>query len=556
MRLTKQPKLRTVQLTLLVLLAAGVLTPAWAMVPIAGDPIATNAGQVSGTRLRSGVRAYLGIPFAAPPTQELRWRAPQARKWDGVWVADRKGPECIQVLRPHNINHYFGEEASSEDCLYLNVWTPATATPRSKLPVVVFIYGGGGTIGSSGMALYDGEPAARHGAVFVTFNYRVGALGFMAHPALTKEQGGHSGNYGYLDQNAALQWIHANIAAFGGDPGKVVLTGQSFGAGSVAAQIFSPLSKGLFQAAAMWSACNFTTDGPDLATAEKAGLALQQRLGARSLEDMRNVPADRILAAQAEGQLGLHMEGVRTPPLIDGYFTVGPKAVLLSRHEFSDVPFIASSNSDDLDANQNPLTRARTIADFQKSARQLYGRNADEFLRLFPVRSDAEVSAVAHAAAREAGMLEASRSCAQALSRAGRSPAFIGLFAHKHPYAPGITFADQNPTTVGAYHSADVPFWLGTLDALNLIRHTRNWTEYDRRLSDEMLGALIELAQSGRPKLGTVDWPAWNAATEHYVQLTDEIHNEVLDGPRMDWLASHPATELSQGSTDRRGPRD
>ncbi len=526
------------------------------MTPIAGDPIVTKTGRVTGTRLPSGVRAYLGIPYAAPPTQELRWRAPQVRKWDDVWIADRKGPECIQVLRPHNINHYFGEEASGEDCLYLNIWTPATATPSSKLPVVVFIYGGGGTIGSSGMALYDGEPGARHGAVFVTFNYRVGALGFMAHPALTKEQGGHSGNYGYLDQNAALQWIHANIAAFGGDPGKVVLTGQSFGAGSVAAHIFSPLSKGLFQAAAMWSACNFTTDGPDLATAEKAGLALQQQLGAQSLEEMRNVPADRILAAQAEGQLGLHMEGVRTPPLIDGYFTVEPKKVLLSRHEFSDVPIIASSNADDLDANQNPLTRARTVADFESTARQLYGRNADEFLRLFPVRSDAEVHAVAHVAAREAGMLEASRTCAQSLSRAGRSPAFIGLFAHRHPYTQGITFADQNPATVGAYHSADVPFWLGTLDSLNVIRHTRDWTYYDRGLSDQMLGALIEVAQSGRPKLGTVEWPPWSGADERYVQIGNEIQIEALDSLRMDWLASHPATELSSGPTEKRGPRD
>jgi para-nitrobenzyl esterase len=306
----------------------------------------------------------------------------------------------------------------------------------------------------------------------------------------------------------------------------------------------------------MWSACNFTTDGPDLATAEKAGLALQQQLGAQSLEEMRNVPADRILAAQAESQLGLHTEGVRTPPLIDGYFTVEPKTVLLSRHEFSDVPIIASSNTDDLDANQNPLTRARTIADFERTARQLYRQNADEFLRLFPVRSDAEVPAVAHAAAREAGMLEASRSCAQSLSRAGRSPAFIGLFAHKHPYAPGITFADQNPLTIGAYHTADVPFWLGTLDSLNLIRHTRDWTDYDRRLSDQMLGALIAVAQSGRPKLGTVEWPAWSGADERYVQIGNEIRIEALNRVRMDWLASHPASKLSQGPTGKRGPRD
>ncbi|MBV8804454.1 MAG: carboxylesterase family protein, partial [Sinobacteraceae bacterium] len=222
----------------------GLATQGSSMVPLAGDPLITSGGKIAGTQLASGVKAYLGIRYAAPPVQELRWKPPQPIKWEGVWVADRKGAECIQVLRPHNINHYFGEEPSGEDCLYLNIWVPATATPSARLPVVVFIYGGGGTIGSSGIAIYGGEEIARHGAVFVNFNYRVGALGFMAHPALTQEQGGHSGNYGYLDQNAALRWIRDNIAAFGGDPAKVIITGQSFGAGSVAAHLFSPLSKG------------------------------------------------------------------------------------------------------------------------------------------------------------------------------------------------------------------------------------------------------------------------------------------------------------------------
>src|SRR5262249_37074987 len=234
-----------------------------------------------------------------------------------------KMPECIQVLRPHDINHYFGEEATSEDCLYMNIWAPASTNANSGLPVIVFIYGGGGTIGSSGSALYAGETMAKRGAGFVNFNYRVGALGFMAHPELTKEQGGHSGNYGYLDQLAALRWIHDNISALGGDPSKVLITGQSFGATSVAAHLFSPLSKGLFRAAAMWSACNFSSTGPGLATAEQTGLELQKRLGAANLQKMRDIPADRILAQQAESQVGASVQGVRTPPLIDGYFTVG-----------------------------------------------------------------------------------------------------------------------------------------------------------------------------------------------------------------------------------------
>lgn len=545
----------TARFVLMWLVAIGLSAPVAAMTPIPGDPVVTNSGKLAGTLLPSGVKAYLGIRYAAPPTQDLRWRPPQPYQWQGIWVADRKGPECIQVLRPHDINHYFGEEPSGEDCLYLNLWLPPGAAPGSKLPVIVFIYGGGGTIGSSGIALYDGEQVARQGAIFVSLNYRVGALGFMAHPELTREQGGHSGNYGYLDQNAALQWIHANIKAFGGNPDQVLITGQSFGAGSVAAQIFSPLSKGLFRAAAMWSACNFAMDGPDLATAEKTGLELQQRLGVASLSALRNLPADRILAAQAESQVGVHVEGIRTPPLIDGYFTPAARTTLLSRHEFNDVPILAGSNTDDLDANRSPLTRARSVAEFQELARQLYGADAAAFLRLFPVKSDADVAAAAHAAARESGMLAGSRTCAQGLAGGGQSATFIELFAHKHPYTPGVRFADLDPTSVGAYHTSDVPYWFDTLDALNKVRTTRNWTDQDRQLSASMLGALIDFAKTGRPQSGSVQWPAWSSSNEQYLRLGDSITVEALNGARMDWLASHPARELP-AVNPRTGPRD
>jgi para-nitrobenzyl esterase len=511
---------------------------------MSGDPVATTSGQVTGVQLKSGVRAYLGIRYAAPPTQNLRWKPPQPIHWDGVWVADRKGAECIQVLRPHNINHYFGEEPSGEDCLYLNIWTPAGAKDR---PVIVFLYGGGGTIGSSGMALYDGDTVAAHGAVFVSLNYRVGALGFMAHPQLTREQGGHSGNYGYLDQNAALQWIHANIAAFGGDPSKVLLAGQSFGAGSVAAQMFSPLSKGLFRGAAMWSACNFTTSGPDLQTAEQAGLDLQHRLGAADLEAMRYVPADRILAQQTESQVGAKVQGVRTPPLIDGYFTVGPKGNVPV-----DVPIMVSSNGDDLDANMSPLTRAKTVQEYEAIARELYGADAGKFLSLFPAKKDADVYAAAHAAARESGMLKASRSCAQ---KQNGSPAYISLFSHKHPYSSDVKFADQDPVTVGAYHSADIPYWLGTFDAFNLFRVTRVWTDYDRHLSDAMLQALIHFAATGSPDSADLKWPAWSARKEQYLSLGDEITANRLQAERMDWLAAHPAA-AAESPPVRTTPRD
>jgi para-nitrobenzyl esterase len=533
---------------------------AGAMQPIAGDPVQTTGGLLSGTRLPSGVKAYLGIPFARPPVGDLRWRPPEPLRWPGIWNADRKGPECIQVLRPHDINHYFGEEPTGEDCLYMNIWVPPDAKAGDRLPVVVFIYGGGGTIGSSGLANYGGENFARRGAIFVNFNYRVGLLGFMAHPGLTKEQGGHSGDYGYLDQSAALRWVHDNIASFGGDPGKVVITGQSFGAGSVAAQMASPLSKGLFRGAMMSSACGLTDRGmigslEPLAEAEKVGLEVQRRLGAADLDALRNVPADRILAQQAESQLGAHVQGVRAPPVIDGYFLPAPKERLIASHAGSDVPFIASSNGDDLDSNMSPLTKAHTVAEYDAIARSMYGTASGEFLKLFPVRTDADVPPMAHRAAIEAGFLASSRRCAELQARYGRSAAYIDLFTHKHPYAPGVTFADQDPKTVGAYHTADVPYWFDTLDSYNSLRPTRVWTRYDRELADRMTGALIALAETGSPSTAAQPWPAWTQSSPRYLEFGDEVSVRIMDLKRMDWLAAHPVDAAARAAAPR-GPRD
>ncbi len=546
-------------LALGLLLAAMAIGPSSAMERLAGDPVATTSGAVAGTRLPSGVRAYLGVPYAKPPVGDLRWRPPESIRWPGVWNADRKGPECIQVLRPHDINHYFGEEPTGEDCLYLNLWAPADAKAGDRRPVVVFIYGGGGTIGSSGMANYDGENVAKRGAIFLNFNYRVGLLGFMAHPELTREQGGHSGDYGYLDQNALLRWVLQNIASFGGDPDKVVITGQSFGAGSVAAQILSPLSRGLFRGAMMSSACSLTDDGmigaaAPLSAGEAVGLEVQKRLAATDLKALRNVPADRILALQAESQVGANVEGVRAPPVIDGYFMPATKQALLASRLRSDVPFIASSNGDDLDANRNPLTKARTVPEYEAAARRLYGRDSGEFLKLFPVRGDADVQPMAHLAAVESGFLQSSRLCAEQQARFGASPVWIDLFTHKHPYAPGVAFADQDPQAVGAYHTADVPYWFDTLDRYNSLRATRVWTPYDRDLADRMVRALIALADTGSPSTTTIPWPAWSPSKPRYLEIGDEISVRTMDLRRMDWLAAHPME--SARPTSARSPRD
>jgi len=367
-------------------------------------------------------------------------------------------------------------------------------------------------------------------------------MGFLAHPELTKEQGGHSGNYGYLDQNAALKWVRDNIARFGGDPDKVVITGQSFGAGSVAAQIFSPLSKGLFRGAMLSSGCNFIGDPVPLAAGEQIGLDLQKRLGAADLAALRNVPADRILAQQSESQVGVSVQGVRAPAVIDGYFFVANKADTLAQKLGSDVPIIASSNGDDLDAGRSPLTRTRTVADYEAAARKMYGADADAFLKLYPVKTDAHVRAAAHAAAAEAGFLQAHRACGLQQAKFNSSATYVDLFTRRHPYAPGVTFPDQDTATVGAYHTADVPYWFNTMDKYNGIRVTRNWTAYDRDLSETMMSALIGLAQTGSPRSAKLDWPAWSEANPRYVEFGDAVSVRAMPLTRMDWQVAHPPT--------------
>ncbi|MDE2251843.1 MAG: carboxylesterase family protein [Gammaproteobacteria bacterium] len=526
--------------------------------PIA--PIRTSGGLLAGKVLPSGVKVWLGVPFAKPPVQELRWRPPQSVAWQGVWNADRKMPECIQVLRPHNINHYFGEEATGEDCLYLNIWAPGDSHEGSNLPVVVFIYGGGNTIGSSGLALYSGEPMARTGrAVFVNLNYRLGLLGFLAHPELTKEQHGHSGNYAYLDQNAAIRWVHDNIGKFGGDPTKVLIMGQSAGALSVTQQMFSPLSRGLFRAAMMSSGCSWTSGGllgsriPTLEEAEKTGLEVQQRLNATNLSDMRQVPADKLLALQAEFQLGNSTAGIRVGPIIDGYFMPKSRLSALQTHEFNDVPIMVGFNREDLDAF-NPLVTAKTVADYQAVAARLYGTDAAEFLRLFPVTKDSEIHSVGLLAAREADLEAGARNCASLQAQYGRSSAYIYMFALNPSFAPGANMADLNPTTAGAYHTADVPFWLGTQDVFNMFHPNRAWNDWDRELSADMMTALVAFASTGNPNTPAVTWPAWSPTRERKLVFDDTTHAEDLDTRRMDWLAAHPAKTLAAPAPVR--PRD
>lgn len=484
--------------------ATGAAAPS----PSPDRPIAVDGGRIDGIALPSGVSAWLGVPFAAAPVRDLRWRPPQpVTPWRGVFHADRFAPECLQPLRGSRQNHYFGNEATSEDCLFLDVWAPPRAR---KAPVVVWIYGGGFTIGSASMANYSGEPLARDGVVRVNLAYRVGVLGFLAHPDLSREGGGASGNYGLMDQIAALRWIRRNIASFGGDPDNVTIVGQSAGSMSVALLQMSPAARGLFARAVGMSGSPFGGMlGPvPLARAEAQGVAVQKELGATSLAAMRALPGDVVAAAATR----------RDPIVADGAVVTGPAEQVFAQHRQNDVPVLIGYTRDESFRPFGPIADRAALA---IAVRERFEARADAILAAYP---DADAARAAADIARDATVGGQMAAWATYQARDGHAPAYAYLFTRRQPYAPGITFSDHDPATVGAYHSSDVPYWLRTRPSLNLFRTTRVWEPGDVSLETEMTDALLAFARGGVPISPMIGrWPAFTPAD-----------------PRLVWLAPQP----------------
>jgi len=523
--------------------------------PIA--PIPVDGGKIAGKVLDSGIKAWFGVPFVQAPVRELRWKAPQPVKpWNGIYNADRMAPECIQPLRAHNINHYFGEEATSEDCLYLNVWAPANAKPGAKLPVIVYIYGGGSTIGSSGMALYAGETVAKRGAIYVNFNYRLGILGYMAHSELTAESPNHvSGNYAGLDQIAALHWIQRNIAKFGGDPSKVVISGQSAGAGAVSTLQASPMAKGLFRGVLAMSGNIWGNNGETMTTlaqAEKIGRQVQDAVKAKSIDELRQIPADRLLALQEDCQLGCSNGNIRVGSSnLDGYFMPDTPAKLFAAKRNSDVPVIAGMVNDE---SRNDLSTAKSFAEYEAAAYRLYGPRGAEFLKLYPASTPSDVNAMGRAAAREGMVGKGARNWAVAQGKWGNAPVFIYDLVHVQPFNPAALPADR-PDLIGAYHTSDVPYWFGTQDALNMFRPTRNWAPEDRKLSEDMTASLIAFANTGSPMTGAMQWPAWKADDEKLLAI-DTTASVAQAMPTARWAFHNTVNPAASVATPARGTRD
>lgn len=506
-------------ITLVAALAAALpVTPARAQ-GTAPPVVRTAAGLVEGVRVAGGVEAWLGLPYAAPPVRELRWRDPQPpAPRRGTFHADRFAPQCIQPQRGPTTNQYSGAEVTSEDCLYLNVWSPprpSSGQPsgRGKAPVIVYLHGGAFFVGAGSMPLYDGSAVAARGAVFVNLNYRLGLLGFLAHPELSRETPhGTSGNYGLRDQIAALAWVRDNIARFGGDPGNVTIVGQSAGAGSVLALQASPLARGLFHRAVGMSGGSFGLSGTPLrglAAAERDGTRIAELLKAGSLAELRSLPADRLTLPRGPGTPAIG-------PIEDGEVLPAPLAAIFAAGRQSDVPLLLGFTRDE---TLGGFGAVADLADYRAKAAARFGPRAEQFLALYPAAIDAEARAQARLADRDLSVAVPMQDWARAQRATGRAPVYSYLFARPHAYRPGVRFADLDPATAGAYHTSEVPFWLGTLDSLDRFRPTRAWTPADRAFSADLVAALVAFARTGNPDTPALAFPRFDPAAPRLLEL-------------------------------------
>ncbi|HWB84956.1 MAG TPA: carboxylesterase family protein [Bryobacteraceae bacterium] len=492
-------------------------------------PVTIDSGVLVGVTTGSpGVRAFKGIPYATPPVGDLRWKPPQpAAHWAPYRNANRVGPVCEQLFTKSGSVFFKGDfEPRSEDCLYLNVWTPAK-TASDRLPVMVWIYGGSFTHGSGTEAYYQGENFARKGVILVTFNYRVGAFGFLALPELSRESGrGISGNYGLLDQVAALQWVHRNIAAFGGDPNRVTIFGQSAGAASVGYLIASPLAKGLFARAIGQSGLG-AGDFVPLANAEENGTEFVRSLGVHSLAELRTLPASKILEA-----------GGRFHRVIDGYFLTDDPLKILAAGRHNDGAVMVGSVG-----NEGYAAKPITVAGFEQQARNTYGPMASEFLKVYAVTSDRQADQAQFTVARDR-LQAGSRTWARLENKAGQHKAYIYLFLHAPAFPEGATYLEGSASRLGAYHSSELTYVWNSLQT----RIGWPWKDYDRKLADIMNSYWSNFAATGDPNgKGLPVWPAYDDTNQQVMVFGDIIGAQPMpDKAGVDFMAAFAAVQRAR----------
>jgi para-nitrobenzyl esterase len=474
------------------LLGAELLLGAGLVLALCGfsDAVGTvkvEGGYISGAIDASGeIHIFKGIPFAAPPVGPLRWRAPQpVAAWNGVRACVQFGPSPMQnkpvPFMMWSEEYLIREKPIGEDCLYLNVWTGAK-TAKEKRPVLVWIYGGGFVSGGANVPIYDGDAMAKKGVLFVSFNYRVGIFGFFAHPDLTRESGHQaSGNYGLMDQIAALTWVQKNIAAFGGDPDNVTIAGQSAGSMSVSCLMASPLAAGLFQKAIGESGASFINAGTSLSDAEVNGQKQMERVNAGSIEALRAMPAEELLKKITPG---LRM------PIIDGWVLPERVADLFKEGKENKVRLLTGWNEDE-GLLFSPVKKAQ---EFRQGATK-YGGDAATFLRFFPAGDDSEAAVSQLKLSGDMIIGVQNYDWANIVSAQGLT-VYLYRFVRKPPTVSGAPL-------YGAFHTAEVPY---AYDNLRFVK--RPWEPLDYNLADAMSSYWVNFAKAGDPN--GIGLPSWS----------------------------------------------
>lgn len=490
------------------------------------NPQATIAsGTLEGTyNSITGIRSFKGIPFAAPPVGDLRWKEPQPA---GNWTGIRKAYHFSHMPMQKRVfsDMVFRADTMSEDCLYLNVWTPAKSA-KERLPVLVYFYGGGFVGGDGSESRYDGESMAQKGIVAITISYRLGVFGFLAHPELTQESPHRaSGNYGLMDQSAALRWVKKNIAAFGGDPNRITIAGESAGSISVFAQMASPLSRNLIAGAIGESGAMIKPTLPaiPLADGEKNGLAFAEKAGAKSLADLRAMSASQLLDAAAKPG------AFRLAATIDGYFLPKSPEKIFEDGEQAHVPLLVGWNSAEVPYQAFTGGEAPTPENYIKKVKQQFGADSSEVLKLYPGKTQEEVIKSATALASDRFIAYSTWKWADLQAKTGGKPVYRYLFSCPRPPAigekPNLNNSMPKPL-VGASHASEIEFAMGNLGGNKVYA----WTPDDYKVSATMENYFANFIKTGNPN--GPDLPKWtpntNGSTVHFmdIDVNTRLENE------------------------------
>lgn len=475
-----------------------------------------ESGPISGFR-DGDVWTYLGIPYAAPPVGDLRWKEPQpVEPWEEVLPCEKYGPACPQPEWPYPIlSGIMDVGPTSEDCLYLNVWSPAERA-EEKLPVMVWIHGGGFTTGASNLGLYNGRNLAERGVVVVNFNYRLGPFGFLAHPELSDESPhGVSGNYGLLDQIAALAWVRDNIAAFGGDPGNVTIFGESAGGASVCDLMSTPLSEGLFHRAIVESGGFLgmgmpTGEENTLDNAEEVGEKIVKELGVEDADDvlaaMRAKTAEELLEAVSKQKSALGM--MNLGPVVDGYVLPENPAAVFAAGKQRAVPLLIGTNATE-GAYFAPSDL--TVDQYRLMVGFMYGDHSAEALALYPAETQEQVRPAFVRLMTEMGFTAPSLFAAACMGKVGE-PAYFYQFT--------MVSSDERLKGLGSFHGMEIVYVFGNAESV----HQVTPREVDTALSETMMTYWTNFAATGNPNgEGVPEWPALEGAGGKYQELGETV---------------------------------